>query len=272
MFADACGVASKFTQPVLIADTRVDGQHAVDMATFVVVNREGWCLTALHVLAQFQERVRAARSTAALGRTGTPPPGAIRTVAAWWGRPGCRVVDAHEVTAADLALFRLQPWEPDWVRTYPRFRNPDQPIRIGTSLCLLGYPLAEMAETYDPAQGGLDIPAGSIARTPFPLDSILTRQLGVAGAPAGYMVGYLELSRGGMQGHSGSPVFDREGTVWSIFCKERPFSRGYEMPVPGDPGGRTEHQFLNTGLGAHPRTVVGLLREHHVDFAMADGS
>jgi hypothetical protein len=270
MFADACGVASKFTQPVLIADTRVDGQHAVDMATFVVVNREGWCLTALHVLAQFQERVRAARSTAALGRTGPPPPDAIRTVAAWWGRPGCRVVEAHEAGAADLALFRLQPWKPEWVRAYPRFRNPDQPVRIGTSLCLLGYPLAEMAEIYDPRQGGLDIPAGSIARTPFPLAGMLTRQLGVATAPAGYLMGFLELTCGGMKGHSGSAVVDRDGTVWGIHSRNRPFSLGYEMPVPGDPGGRTEHQFLNTGLAVHPATVVGLLREQGVDFAMEE--
>ena len=51
MFADAYEKASAFTHPVIVSVHHFDGTLHCSLAAFVVLNADGWALTAAHVLA-----------------------------------------------------------------------------------------------------------------------------------------------------------------------------------------------------------------------------
>jgi hypothetical protein len=50
MFATALKLVSKFTYPVIISKRLYDGTVQCGCATFIVLNPEGWILTAAHVI------------------------------------------------------------------------------------------------------------------------------------------------------------------------------------------------------------------------------
>ena len=49
MFAKAVGIASQFTRPVILSRLFYDKSVESGMGAFVVVNDEGWIITAAHV-------------------------------------------------------------------------------------------------------------------------------------------------------------------------------------------------------------------------------
>ena len=60
MFAEACTLARQFTRPIVISQRRADGKCSASIGAFVVVNREGWAVTALHIIALAEQSVRLA--------------------------------------------------------------------------------------------------------------------------------------------------------------------------------------------------------------------
>jgi len=52
MFAKALNLVSNFTFPVIISKRLANGSIACGCATFIVINKDGWILTAAHVLEQ----------------------------------------------------------------------------------------------------------------------------------------------------------------------------------------------------------------------------
>src|SRR3989442_13159305 len=55
MFVDAVKIASEFTYPIIVSRRFWDGSVECGCASFVVVNREGWILTAAHVIEMLRE-------------------------------------------------------------------------------------------------------------------------------------------------------------------------------------------------------------------------
>jgi len=53
MFADAYEKASCFTYPVIISTRHFDGTIQCGCGAFVLVNEEGWILTAEHIISSF---------------------------------------------------------------------------------------------------------------------------------------------------------------------------------------------------------------------------
>ena len=49
MFADACGKVSEFSRPVVISTRHQDGTIKTECGTFIVLNRDGWIITAGHM-------------------------------------------------------------------------------------------------------------------------------------------------------------------------------------------------------------------------------
>src|SRR5690242_4348212 len=54
MFREAYKIASGFTAPVIISRKTIAGDCSSGIGAFVVVNQEGWIVTAAHILDQFQ--------------------------------------------------------------------------------------------------------------------------------------------------------------------------------------------------------------------------
>ena len=53
MFAKACERVYKFTRPLIISTRTVDGTVSSSCGTFIIINPEGWILTAGHLFDSF---------------------------------------------------------------------------------------------------------------------------------------------------------------------------------------------------------------------------
>lgn len=286
MFARAVSIARGFTRPVIASFRRPDGVLGSSMGTFVVVNKDGWVLTANHIVAQYAT-LQSAKDTydaykkvhdsiandpaltpeekhKKLKKAGArnPPANTISDFSFWWGNDQCRFREAHIVSEADLALCKLDNFDPGTVAGYPTLKDPTKGIDPGTSLCRLGFPFAEVKQSY--SNGGFTIDPSGLAL--FPNEGMFTRVITYSTSP---LVADIETSSPGLRGQSGGPIFDKEGTVWGIQTKTGHLALGFSPPVPNGRAGEVEHQFLNVGRGAHPETIVSLMKKQKVDFQIS---
>ena len=197
MFSKAVPIAAGFTRPVVISSRTAQGECAGTIGAYVVVNRAGWILTAGHLLdivraqqdsarrhagyrgnvVEFHRDVAAdkrfrkkggAYLPAAGPRFGAEPLG----VGGW---DGVRLVEARVVPAADLALGRLEPFDPASVTHYPVWKDPSRDFAPGRSLCKLGFPLHRIVPAYDEKANTFTLPEGSVPLPLFPMEGMFTR-------------------------------------------------------------------------------------------------
>src|SRR5882762_8474933 len=165
MFATACKIASEFTRPVSVSSLMVSGTCGNALGAFVVINPEGWIVTAHHIIqliddlndsvlkhqawdaeyARIQNDAQMERK--ALAKLGTPRQDSVKRFAMGWGAGTIRLVASAKVPEVDLAIGRLEPFEPSWIKQYPVFKDPDKGFHQGTSLCCLGFPFHSVTPT-----------------------------------------------------------------------------------------------------------------------------
>lgn len=260
------------------------------MASYVVLNREGWILTAHHVLRMAQELIQGAaqyadrdrqraeiaqnvqlsekeksRQMRAIQKT---RPDDTQHAAVWWALDGMALVESHSIEAADIAVARLAPFDPSWISEYPSLIETTKELQQGRSLCRLGFPFNTVVPTFDDKTKQFGLPPGT-ALAVFPIEGIYTRTGMIGTHPNGFPVAFLETSSPGLRGQSGGPIVDRNGTLWSIQSNTEHLSLGFDPPVPGGKSGQREHQFLNVGRGTHPATIRGLLDEKGISYTVS---
>ena len=290
MFSKAVPVAAGFTRPVVISSRTAAGVDACTIGAYVVLNREGWILTAAHLLdivRQHQESARRYqgyrgnvvefhRDIAAdkrFRKKGVrtfhrPAEPSVRNHSVWWGVDGTRLVGVRLVPAADLALGRLDPFDPASVPRYPVLKDPAKGCEPGRSLCKLGFPLHRIEPAYDEKANTFTLPAGTVPLPMFPLEGMFTRVVNTRapGSGEGDSSPFIETSTPSLIGQMGGPVFDPDAVLWGIQSHTMHHSLGFRPPVPGGPPDLVEHQFLNTGLAVHPGVIRGFLDAEGIDY------
>ncbi len=291
MFAQAVQIASQFTWPVVISSRTVKGDCHSVIGACVVVNREGWVLTTAHLFGLMQQQEEAARkyreytggirdfeqatTSDALYRRRKlhqlhhPAPDMVRDCSVWWGVDGMTIKDVRIMPANDLALGRFEPFEPERISSYPVFKHPQAGYTPGRSLCRLGFSFYEIKPTYDEKSKAFILPPGSVPLPFFAMEGMLSRIL-LAPPPdasdnKAELGKFIETSTPGLQGQSGGPIFDADGTVWAIQSHTRHLPLGFKPNVPGKPKGQVEHQFLNVGVGIHAEPILQLLEQAGVE-------
>lgn len=284
-------MGASYTRPVVISSRTVKGECRSSVGACVIVNREGWFLTVAHLFSLVQQQSAAAQAyrkyrsdvramdhdiastrlyrKKKLHHFEVPRPDSVRDHSVWWGVDRAQACDVKLVPAADLALGRLEPFDPDSVTRYPVFKTPGPDYHPGRSLCRLGFALHEIVPVYDEEKGVFILPEGSTPLPLFPLEGMLTRILiarspaldGKAGAEENGL--FIETSSPGLRGQSGGPIFDPEGAVWGLQSHTRHYSLGFQPPVPGR--GHVEHQFLNAGVGVHAQPILELLDRNGIE-------
>jgi hypothetical protein len=189
-----------------------------------------------------------------------------------WGHRSSGLVDVAFVAAVDLAVGRLDPFDPAWVAEYPTLKDPTKNFSPGASLCKLGFPFFEIKPTFDEATSMFSIPPEMRNLPFFPIEGIYTRDLNVPD-PIGaspFPLTFLETSSPGLRGQSGGPTFDVMGAIWAIQSQTNCLPLGFSPEVKE--GGKThkEHQILNVGMGVHVKTVIGLLDQVGVGYRLSD--
>lgn len=292
MFKDAYKIARGFTLPVIVSHRTVAGDCYSGIGACVVVNDEGWVVTAFHIIDAYQKLVTAAKRTREvqakidavdadktlshserkkrLAPIGKISPSDIQRCSIWWGGRAVKASGFGGIKVADLGVAKLEPWNKDWVKIYPTFKDPTKDFDNGTMLCKLGFPFHHVKPTWDAAKGFL-LPKGALPVPLFPIEGIFTRtaNIEVAGAPnpPPFPLRWVETSSPGLKGQSGGPTFDQHGTIWAIQSQVRPIPLGFEGVAPK--ASQKVPQFLNVGLGVHPDTIFGVFKQLGIKFQVS---
>lgn len=287
MFSKAYEIARDFTFPFVISSRNAKGECSAGIGAFVVINEDGWCVTAFHIIKQIldqQESLKTHTDLIAKRRkieeSGLLPQqiknklkaipidnSLIQNIGVTCGWPDAKLGTIHAIPAVDLAVFQLQNFDKSRVKNYPVFKSSNKDMKHGTSLCKLGFPFHEIKPTYE--NGSFNLPTGSFPIPIFPIDGILTRTVHVATAqPTQYPLMYVETSSPGLRGQSGGPTIDTSGVIWAIQSQTQSFPLGFGTNHSGKKK-ELEHiqnQYLNVGLGVHSETITMFLKEKNIQF------
>ena len=240
MFAKACERVYKFTRPLIISTRTVDGTVSSSCGTFIIINPEGWILTAGHLFDSFVkyqqdmkkikevEEINARKASMAVPGAMTLPdtiqldPKWITNHSFWWGGDGLRITSVYVNREIDIALAKLDGFRPDMVQEYPIFRDPDT-MRPGTSICRTGFPFANIATDFDEGSKSFRIRNGVLPLPFFPNDGIHTRNVlkQNKSREGNYDMLYVETSTPGLKGQSGGPIFDTNGHIYAMMRHPR---------------------------------------------------
>lgn len=197
MFRNACTIAREFTQPVILCRQAVNGICSSSIGSFVVVNDGGWIVTAGHIVDQLQKLVLEETATkghpAALAAIvadnaltkkqkydqtralGKPSADSTQQAGVKWGYSDANLVDASRHPHMDLAVGRLDPFDPASVSTYPTFKDPGKDFEPGAFLCKYGFPFHSVVPTWDDVAGKFQV--GNNPLPLFPIEGIFTREV-----------------------------------------------------------------------------------------------
>ena len=183
MFADACQKVAEFVRPVVVSIRQYDGQVKTQCGTFMVLNRDGWIVTAGHIYDSFMKyqtdqnklkeirELNESRSTrpGAPSMEVKPDPTYITNHSFWWGWDGVRLNSVFVNRQVDIAVGRLEPFDPSWVNEYPVLKDPAH-VRQGTSLCRMGFPFADgqIQSNFDESANAFRIPKFPFRGHPHP--------------------------------------------------------------------------------------------------------
>lgn len=291
MFAKACERVYKFTRPLIISTRTVDGTVSSSCGTFIIINPEGWILTAGHLFDSFVkyqqdmkkikevEEINARKASMAvpgamtLPDTIQPDPKWITNHSFWWGGDGLRITSVYVNREIDIALAKLDGFRPDMVQEYPIFRDPDT-MRPGTSICRTGFPFANIATDFDEGSKSFRIRNGVLPLPFFPNDGIHTRNVlkQNKSKEGNYDMLYVETSTPGLKGQSGGPIFDTNGHIYAMQVQTNHIPLGFHPISEYDGKSIVENQFLNVGIGVHGKLLQQIMRNHHISFKVEGDS
>ena len=291
MFAKACERVYKFTRPLIISTRTVDGTVSSSCGTFIIINPEGWILTAGHLFDSFVkyqqdmkkikevEEINARKASMAVPGAMTLPdtiqldPKWITNHSFWWGGDGLRITSVYVNREIDIALAKLDGFRPDMVQEYPIFRDPDT-MRPGTSICRTGFPFANIATDFDEGSKSFRIRNGVLPLPFFPNDGIHTRNVlkQNKSREGNYDMLYVETSTPGLKGQSGGPIFDTNGHIYAMQVQTNHIPLGFHPISEYDGKSIVENQFLNVGIGVHGKLLQQIMRDHHISFKVEGDS
>lgn len=266
-----------------LADQTVDA----GAATFVVVNADGWIVTAAHVLAAMQASAQHAKERNAFESARAavladafltvkarnrkleqlkPNPKWITNQSLWWSQDGAGARQFFVDTHADIAIAKLDGFDISGISKFPVFHSPTTDPLFGSSLCRLGFPFASIKVTFNDQNKQFVMQQGLPPM--FPNDGIHTRMAIAVDPSTQRSVKFIETSTPGLRGQSGGPLFDTMGRIWGIQSQTVHLELGFSPKVlkNGSLIDVKEHQFMHVGLSSHIQHVIDLFNQHGVQF------
>jgi len=283
VFQAACEIARNYTWPVIISRRTIDGTCSAGIGTFVIVNSDGWIVTAAHILQvmrdvaaeeiqtrQTQDQITSITNDATLNNKerrrrlaaiGHLASDAVDRWSVWWGLDGVNLEFAVAIEPADIAIAKLSSLSAP-IKQFPIFKKSAKEFEQGASLCRLGFPFWDVKPEWNDAAKTFNL----TQNVPLPLfanEGVLARMSQIilidpAGKPVPpppFPLKTIETSNPGIVGQSGGPIFDRDGVIWGIQTS----TVSYEIDL-----NTKEKQYYNVGVGCHAESVIGLLNANNV--------
>src|SRR5207253_1037254 len=125
----------------------------------------------------------------------------------------------------------------------------------------------DVKSVFDVTAGKFELPSNLLPVPFFPIEGIYTRNL-LSGKAQDQTtdIMFLETSSPGLKGQSGGPVCDIYGNIYAIQSQNVTLQLGFKGTVEINNKMVEENQFLNVGIGVHPKTIVELLNRHRIRF------
>lgn len=263
MFVDAVRIAAAYTFPYVGLRRNTSGDVYSNVGSFIVLNADGWIITSGHIVDDIVASDPGMRDQA-----GPAAPKAADTVAQHqelWALPGFsesrpKLVQARVNRAADVAVGRLEPFDPESIAAYPVLRDVGaEPIEQGMSVCRVGYPFHDVPATFNESSATFEVASNVFPFPRFVLDGIVARFSRHA-AEAGAVAMFIETSTPGLRGQSGGPLLDVEGRVCGIQSQTAHLDLGFDARFRDSSAEIViERQFLNVGAASHINEVRALL-------------
>ena len=290
MFNKAYNIANKFTLPLIVTLRFFDNTIEGGLGSFIVLNDEGWCITAAHnfgaafaynqnqlEMKDYQDKVDKINSNKqikdnqkkALARGIKPNKKWVTDFAILLGGQPINILQNFIYGENDLAIFQIDPLVIKGQTIFPKIKDSNN-ISPGTSLCKLGYPFVEVIPTFDTNTKQFALPPALLPVPLFPIEGIYTRDLLHGKTADGSMdILFLETSSPGLKGQSGGPIFDIEGNIYSIQSQNVTLPLGFKGTVEVNGKRIDENQFFNVGIGVHPSSIEFLLKKHNIKYDVA---
>ncbi len=285
MFSKAVEKVERFIRPVVICKRCHDGSVSAEGATLVIINKEGWFLSAAHkfeVIPLFKKHLQEMAAFTAKAKKLKeddskaarrelkrlrPNPRWITASSVWPGADDQNIVDIDVIPEADLLLGRLEPFDPASIDEYPVFKDPQSGLKAGTSLCKIGFSYTELATTYDHKTNKFDLDFKNLV--PSPVDGIYTKDI-LFRTPEERKIPikFIETSSPGLRGQTGGAVFDSDGRIWAIHSRTHHLPLDTNAKVKEGTREREVEQFLSVSWAVHPEVIVGFLKERGIEFSM----
>ncbi len=290
MFLDAYNKASKFTHPLVISTRNYSGKVFSGLGSFIILNKEGWILTAAHVLNDYFEYLKHKpeieefeKKLAELNDNPKIHPNEARRMrkrmkannewithyGLFWGIDGKYIDKFFILKEADIVVAKLNNFN-DEIALYPKFIDPKK-VDSGRSLCKLGFPFHQVKSSFILESGQFEIARDVFPVPRFPIEGITTRIIHKGKSSDGiHDIKFIETSSPGLRGQSGGPIFDVEGNIWAMQSQTVSLPLGFQPKLIFSDGKHVEeHQFINLGLGTHVETILSFLDRHKVSYEVA---
>lgn len=287
MFQKSIKIARQYTYPVVILFHCEDGTTGSVIGTFIVLNEEGWILTAYHIVEELMkihkeahsykkyeqkkhhiendQSITEAKRKAKILQLKKPSENPITAYSTLWGRKGLHIDYFRFLPSADLAVGQFRDFDKNSISAYPVLKNPSIEMDIGKSLCKLGFPFQNIQPIFTESEG-FRMPPEAFPIPLFPIEGIYTRTRKSHENPS---IKIIETSSPGLMGQSGGPIFDSEGWIWAMQSKTAHYYLGFSPQVPNTQGRQLSHQFINCGIGTHVETIIGFLNQHSIKFNLS---
>lgn len=272
MFADACAKAVDYVKPVVESIRTNDGKISSFASTFIILNSEGWFITAGHVFDKFlcyQKDIKKISEIEDLRKKGIESPidnNLITNQSFWWGWDGVSFTDAFIHRQLDLCIGKLVNFNPSWVSNYPILGDSGK-TRRGMSLCRLGYPLLQFDTGFDSERKAFRIPKISAEDCIFPNECICTRFISKGRSYDNLIdLKYIETSTPGLRGQSGGPIMDKNGIIRAMQVETNCISLDFHPTIEYNGSTVVESQFLNVGIGIDVQVIRELLDSKHIQY------
>lgn len=290
MFEDSIENVLQFTRPILSATRSYAGALSAGAATIFFVNEEGVAITCKHVadlliesdkIWQKYEGFKEEKSRLVRGNMlktklselelqyNFQPETTIQLLNTFqncFDKISGFSIQNHPTL--DLAIIRFTGFERKLYNSHATFVRQNKNIRIGKTLCRLGYPFPEFSNfMVNPASDNLEWTNAGNPNTPvFPIDGIITRFVGENNEIVG-----IELSTPGLKGQSGGPLFDRNGLIYGMQSMTMHLHLGFDikdLEIETGSGKQkiSNYPFMHVGRCVHAHRITEFLRQNGVKY------
>ncbi len=251
MFQNTCKSFLPMIMPIVIAWRTRRGKINYGIGAGMIINDEGWIVTAGHILEQMVDLYNQVQTSKQKGRKQTQ--NQVTDYAAIIGKTPANLKNITIEKNLDVGVGQIDKYTPEPCQTYPRFRV--RKVEQGELLCRLGYPFVNNIHPTWSANGGF------VFSNLFPVPMFVNEALVSRFVEIGSGM-WIETSSPGLSGQSGGPLADSDGLVCGIQVNTKHYPLEFQ--------GAGRNQVLNVGRAAHVKSIRQILDTRSIPYLKED--